>query len=395
MARMARQLQTLVLLAAALVWPAAPALAQAPLPAPATPRRPAVRLSQSGQVAPARPNEEISAPTPDHEQPEILRSLPRPPDQPGSLFQEAPPVGPPAPDWEHPYFQRDPLLDPTDWPQPGWFSDAEVGVIKPHVTNPMMGLVTTALGNTALVQIGSAHLQWTAAPRLEVGYRLPSGFGELSISDRYFNALGRDTVVGPNGLAARRTEFMVNYADFDYASRELTPNVGWGLKFRGGLRSTQTFFGSRLDTPFAAALAGNVPFAERETSRSTAFGPHFGVEMERRLARPGFSVLANVDAADVFAKVRNTFYAATTALGGFDSGTTSSHFIQEIPILTTQLGLSWQPQRYPNSRFYIGYFGQFWYKFATNSNVGVGPFGAPIETHFDNQGIVLQWNLNL
>ncbi|HVX11860.1 MAG TPA: hypothetical protein VHC22_11815 [Pirellulales bacterium] len=398
MARMARPIQTLVLLIAALVWPAVPALAQTPPSAPAAPRRPAVQWAPKGAGDPAGPKEEVSAPTPDHNEPEILRSLPRPPDQPGSLFDEAPSFGAPAPDWEHPYFERDPLLDPVDWPAPGWFCQAEVGVIKPHVSIPMMAQFTTALGTPVTVQTNSAHFQWTAAPRVEIGYRLPSGFGEFSLSDRYYNALGNSTVAGPNGPGALHSEFMVNYADLDYASRELTPNTGWGLKFRGGVRTSQTFFGSRLDTSFAGALAGNQLFAERETSRSTGVGPHFGVEVDRRFARPGWSMLANADIAEMFSKVRNTFYGATTVpipVGGFETFATSSHFIQEIPVLTAQLGLSWQPQRLPNSRFYVGYFGQFWYKFATNSNAGVGPFGTPIETHFDNQGIVLQWSLNL
>ena len=327
-----------------------------------------------------------------------MKSLPRPPVEPGSLFEPAPALGPAPPDWEHPYFEPDPLLDRSDWPRPGWFCGAEVGVVKPHVTNPMTDLVTTGLGRSVPVQIDSARLQWAAAPRLEVGYRLPSGFGEFSISDRYFNAVGNDTVLGADGPAARHTEFMVNYADFDYASRELTSNVGWGLKFRGGLRASQTFFGSRLDVPFSAALAGSGVFAERETSRSTALGPHFGVDVERRLARRSLSLLANVDVADLFAKVRNNFYASTTTLtptGGFDSGFASSHFNQEFPVLTAQFGLNWHPPRLPNSQLYLGYFGQFWYKFATNSNAGAGPFATPVETHFDNQGIVLRWNLNL
>jgi hypothetical protein len=397
MARMARQSGMLVLLAAALVWPAAHALGQAPLLAPAAPHGPLTLAPQLQSAMPAQ-SEAVTAPTPDHEEPEILRSLPRPPGQPVSLFAEAPPPGPPAPDWEHPYFERDPLLDPADWPAPGWFSDVEVGIIKPHVSIPMMDQVTTGLGTATVVQLGSAHLQWTAAPRLEIGYRLPSGFGEFSLSNRYFNALGNNTTALPGGFSTLHSEFMVNYTDADYASRELTPNAGWGLKFRGGVRVAETFFGSRLDETMGAALAGNGFFAERETSRLTGVGPHFGVEMERRLSRPGLSILANADVADLFCQVRNTFYAANTTLtptGGFDSGIASSHFKQEVPVLTTQLGLSWRPQRYPNSRFYIGYFGQYWYKFATNSNVGFGPFASPIETHFDNQGFILQWNLNL
>ena len=364
MARMARQFETLVLLAAALVWPAL-ASAQEPMVAPAAPRRAATPARQVRQPAPPQ-SEVVMAPTPDHEEPEILRSLPRPPAQPASLFLDAPPPGPPAPEWEHPYFQRDPLLDPMDWPAPGWFADVEVSVIKTHVNFPVFSPPLTALASlqnpAPVVQTGKAHLNWTAAPRVELGYRLPSGFGEFSLYDRNFNTFGNDTPITPDGPARRRTEFMVNYTDVDYATRELTPNAGWGLKFRGGLRVAQTFLGTRVDEPFAEAAAGSGIFAQRETNRTSAVGPHFGLDLERRLARPGFTLVGNIDVADLFTHVRQEFFAATTMPafgGGFASQDVVGHFIQYVPVLTVQLGLNWQPPRLPNSRLYLGYFGQF------------------------------------
>ncbi|HVA45853.1 MAG TPA: hypothetical protein VNH11_05640 [Pirellulales bacterium] len=393
MARMARQRWTLVLLAAALVWPAAPALAQAPLPGRAR-MRPIARSSQARRFIAEPMSEEIAPPSPNFEQPRILQSLPELPDQPASLFQPAPPPGPPAPDWEHPYFERDPLLDPVDWPRSGWFADAEVSVIKTHVNFSVP--ITTGLGTTGVVQLSPARLNWTAAPRLEVGYRLPSGFGEISISDRYFNAMGSDTFLGPDGPAARHTEFMVNYTDIDYASRELTPNPGWGLKFRGGLRAAQTFLGTRVDESLAQAAAGSRVFAQRETNRTTAFGPHFGVEVDRRFARQGLTWVNQVDVAEMFTRVRQEAFAATTTVTptGFDSGDTVTHFLQYVPVLTAQIGVSWQPPRWANSRLYVGYIGQFWYQFGTNSNVSFGPFLQPKYTQFDNQGITLQWSWN-
>ncbi|OYV88773.1 MAG: hypothetical protein B7Z73_07785, partial [Planctomycetia bacterium 21-64-5] len=331
-------------------------------------------------------SEEIVPPSPNFEQPRILQSLPELPDQPASLFQPAPSVGPPAPDWEHPYFQRDPLLDPSDWPQPGWFADVETTVIKPHVNF-----------TTPVLPISTGQLNWTAAPRLELGYRLPSGFGEISVSDRYFNVVTNGTFLGPDGPASRRTEFMVNYTDVDYASRELTPNPRWGLKFRGGLRAAQNYLGIRVDESIAEAAAGTGVFAQRVTNRNTAFGPHFGVAVDRRLARPGLSVVGNVDVAELFTRVRQEAFVETTALtptGGFVSGDSVTHFLQYVPVLTLQMGVNWQPQRWRNSHFYVGYFGQFWYQFGTNSNVTTGPFLLPAYTQFDNQGITLRWSWN-
>src|SRR5579863_9061790 len=56
---------------------------------------------------------------------EILSSLPKPPDEPRSLF--APPVAEQAPHAIVPdhYFQEDPLLDLPQLPALGWFASAE------------------------------------------------------------------------------------------------------------------------------------------------------------------------------------------------------------------------------------------------------------------------------
>ena len=87
---------------------------------------------------------------------------------------------------ECPYFERDPLLDPADLPHPGWLFDVEVGIMGSHVIE--------SLGQTALSQwqcgafhtsdevtVPMAPLNWTVSPRFELGYRLPSGFGEVDV----------------------------------------------------------------------------------------------------------------------------------------------------------------------------------------------------------------------
>src|SRR5690349_19115914 len=128
MARRDQRLIELVLLATVLATPVAPAAAQQPLLGPAAPTRPVVRSVQTRFIADPTV-EEIGAPVAQSQQPQILQSLPELPSQPRSLFAPAPPMGPPPSDFEHPYLRRDPLLDPADWPQPGWFADVDVGAI--------------------------------------------------------------------------------------------------------------------------------------------------------------------------------------------------------------------------------------------------------------------------
>src|SRR5271166_3746979 len=132
MAHTARLLLTVAFLGGILALPETHAQAPAPrtaseAPAPAT--RPDVAELVGDLPAPLPGSEAL---TPDTAwEPEFLRSLPRPPDQPRSLLQPAPPVGPP-PNLER-YFILDPVLDPPQWPKTGWFTDVQIDIIHPHV----------------------------------------------------------------------------------------------------------------------------------------------------------------------------------------------------------------------------------------------------------------------
>ena len=81
-------------------------------------------------------------------------------------------------------------------PQPGWLVDVEVGVLLPHIVNEMHDAVTVN-GVTSRVQLPGGTLDWTAAPRVELGYRLPEGFGEIDLAYRFLGAQGTGTVSGP------------------------------------------------------------------------------------------------------------------------------------------------------------------------------------------------------
>lgn len=397
----AREMLSMALLGAVLAFSAV-ARAQAP-PLDSSGAGSIVRFASTQSNTQNASEEEIPVPSASKmleaegdEEDDFRQSLPRPPIQPQSLLDPAPPVAPTV-DLERPFFERDPILDPPQWQRPGWFANVDVAVIKPHVSNDMFQLVTTGLGKTFVVQPGSAHLNWTAAPRLEVGYRLPSGFGEISLSDRYFQTQGAGLIAGPDGPATRTTHFLVNFSDFDYASREYTPFENWSLRFRGGLRAAQTYFSSRVDQPFFQAAAGSTLISQGASNRTTAFGFHLGVESQRRLARPGLSLVNSLDIANLFTREKQKFVATTTVPapgGGSDSGTAVDTPLQSVPVLTVQVGLNYRPAQMRNSSIYFGYYGQFWYQFATDSNLRVGPFGQSVPTQFDNEGIRLQYSRN-
>src|SRR5208337_4843643 len=288
MAHTVRLLLTVAFLGGILALPETHAQAQAPrtaseAPTPAT--RPDIAQLVGDLPAPL-PGSDVLAPETRWE-PEFLRSLPRPPDQPRSLLQPAPPATPP-PNLER-YFVHDPILDPPQWPKTGWFTDVQIDIIHPHVFGNQWKVpdVMTSAGRSVNVATGVARLDWTVAPRLELGYRLPSGFGEFSVSDRGYYTDGSGPFSGPAGNFTRTSHLGVNYTDMDYASREYTQWPNWTMKWRAGVRVAYTWLDSTVSQPFNVAAAGNGVFADRAVNYTAGAGPHFGILLDHKLEQPG------------------------------------------------------------------------------------------------------------
>ena len=418
MARTARIFPTVMFLGGVLLLPAA--RGQAPAPPPASPAPPpASPASPPASPAPAaatRPEfselvGELPAPLPPSDapalegwEPEFLKTLPQPPDQPRSLFQPAPGPGPPPPDLER-YFELDPLLDPPQWRQrPGWFTDYRFDIIHPHL---FFGMVRSGVvapnGQFALVAPGAANLNWTVAPRLEIGYRLPSGFGAFAFSDRFFQTGGAGPFSGPVGLTNRTSRLTVNYCDWDYISHEFTPWVtpqsNWTLEWRAGIRLANSWTDNLVDKPFGMAATSNRVFIQGDNNFQIGAGPHFGAQVERLDPETGIFLVTKFDIADTFSRIRHMFAFSSTDLnpdGTPVRGAFGQTFWNQVAILNFQVGAGWKPPQYPNIKFYVGYVYEFWFQMASNMTY-TDPFttltGAT-RGAMDNQGIVLQVGVN-
>ncbi len=248
-------------------------------------------------------------------EPDPLPGLPRPPDQPNTLYQPAPAAqGYGCCDLECPYFERDPLLDPACLPHPGWLFDVETDILGTHVYNHV--------GETALdsgvagVNVPMATLNWTVSPRFEAGYRLPSGFGEVDVSYRFLLTDGagvlpaRSVLAGstPVILASPATltsHFDMNMGDVDYAATETSAGTDMAHEMadRTADGGSALHFGGRRDrrprahgTPgqplqHLEQLLGNRPARGFGTAESDELlGPGIGQQAGRRAALwPGSS----------------------------------------------------------------------------------------------------------
>jgi hypothetical protein len=349
-------------------------------------------VSASGLAQETAPKGRLGAPVATDS--DVVGSLPKVPELPASLSAPAPP---PAPDWHNPldtpYFIPDPLLDPPQFPPPGWFAGLDLDVLLPHVNNQLTSPVAAPGGNTIRVVIPGAPLDWTVSPKAFVGYRLPAGFGEFLLTYRGLATRGSEGIAGPDGPAAVTSRFDMNVFDLDYSSREFSLwhcccDMRWFL----GVRTRFLYFDTQSTQPFAQAAAGTGIVQTRETNRFVGVGPHVGCELSRRLGDTGLSLHVTTDFTTNWpqGRVTQAFYADYTATGpdgrllageSHDAGNMGS------AVVAAQAGVSWQPPDYPDLRLFLGYQFEYWF------NVGkTFDFGSSADVWV--QGFVLQASYN-
>jgi hypothetical protein len=318
-----------------------------------------------------RPATSVSDPPPANQPkdetwlPEFLKRLPHPPDEMRSLYQPAPATSPfTCAPTVGPYFESDPLLDPPHAPQPGCFYSVELEAAAPHIFKAINGSVVAGSRGADTVELPNHGLNWTVAPKLEVGYRLPSGFGGFSVSYRWLNSSGDADVSGPDGIAPLHSRLALNVADFDYQSWEYMPNDRWTMRWRFGGRLVYLFYDSKLNQAFDVASTGSGVLGQHASNMFYGFGPHASLELTRQLGSPEWRLLSRLDFASVFGRIKQN-----TSEVALDSGSPSGMAFGEAPVSASQtapmvnwlFGLNWRPAAIPGMDCFIGYQGEYWW----------------------------------
>lgn len=316
----------------------------------------------------------------------FLPGLPNTPDIPSSLYAPATPTYT-CQQPECPYFDCDPRLDPAFLPQPGWVADVEVDVALPHVSNGVHDTVTLG-GITSRVELGSAKLDWTGSPRVELGYRLPDGFGEFDIAYRFLGSDGTGTVRGPfaapDGPATLTSRLAIEIGDLDYSSNEISI-CSWWMKWHFGLRGADVYFDSRADEDPAVAAGGSGIFERRMTNNYWGIGPHWGLDLERRIGDSGFTIVGRLDGAILLGRLGQGFFEVSTTPGV--SAQTIQSNPDAVPMLDWSLGVAWRPPSCQALRFFLGYQGEGWWD--------VGHFaGEGTDAQIQSEGVLLRADFN-
>ena len=236
---------------------------------------------------------------------------------PASVQDRPPPfVLPPPPDYSvnGQGWIGSPLLDRPEAAQPGFFVNGESSLVFPHFQNQLQGGQITLAQTSGvspsssvglppgagmpitgdIVSLPSNHFNPTISPRLELGYRLPDGWGEIRLGYRFMDTTDSGAVFLPGlGPANQNGRLDVQFVDLDYGTQQFSLGPDWEMRTAIGLRYSEVFFDSQVAfvNPTASVGAfGTVPFTrltESETMGNWYIGAHAIMEVGRKLLGSG------------------------------------------------------------------------------------------------------------
>ena len=241
-----------------------------------------------------------------------------------------------------------------------------------------------------------APLAWTVSPRFELGYRLPSGFGEIDVAYRFLLAEGTgsmpagastlnggNTASWPDATAGLVSHLNMQVIDIDYASRETSLGPCWDMKWRIGLRTANVSFDSQAQESLAAAVAGGGIFQRSIFDNFFGVGPHAALELKRRRNSWGLGLVGRLDCGLLFGTVEQRFNETSTTAGpnGYRSGSTELDNPEQVPMLSGFLGFEWRPPRDPNLSILAGYMAEYWWnvgRISDANGAGCRPLQRPL-----------------
>jgi hypothetical protein len=322
----------------------------------------------------------------------VLQALPSVQDLPSSLF--APPSAAASRPLivDGPYFLPDHLLDDPALGRPGWFGGVELQVFKPKLLNQLHDTVRNPLQmarmTSSTVALNTAPLDWTASPRFFLGYRLPSGYGEMMVAYRQFATQGVEDIALGKGSGTLRSRLSFQMIDFDYNSKELSLWPHGDMRWTVGIRSLFLFYDSRLTQPLDQLGPGNRLYEASQSNTLGGAGPHAALEVSHRLGDSGLALLFRGDVAGIYDGSQLVYVTRSVGPDGRRLTGETRHFgAQGSPIINFQTGLTWRSSRLGATRVFLGYqYERFW---ALNR---IPPMGnnPPSNGQFWDQGVVLQ-----
>lgn len=284
----------------------------------------------------------------------------------------APPTAPPPPAAENlwgllPDFS---LLPRT------FFADHEIDILQPHLKAALIGPADFAGGGVASVSPPTTQMNWTGAPRIEIGWFLPPSLGYFSITYRGFADSGQQTVSALDGVPyALRTRLDLNQIAFDYGTTPYSFGPRWFMSGRIGMAAASVYFDN---------VAVSSPQTQDASNDYYGAGPHLRFDVWREFnLLPGLALFAQPDLMVLVGRIQQHYRESDTFDGSTVAGSYFVRRTQTVPVFTVRTGLSYTPARLSQWRFMVGYEYENWW------SVGHVP-GQPTSGEFYTNGVFLR-----
>src|SRR5207247_6492711 len=122
------------------------------------------------------------------------------------------------------------------------FFNWELQLLFPAMANHLNNTVILPDGSAKSIAIPGSKLDFTVAPLVEVGFRLPDHLGQFSFSYRFIVTEGTETQ-NINGMDATvRSRLDLNDFNFDYATAPFEFEPHWFIQGRIGARMNSIFY---------------------------------------------------------------------------------------------------------------------------------------------------------
>jgi hypothetical protein len=260
----------------------------------------------------------------------------------------------------------DPLLEEPGLPPPGWFGNVETDLTKVHFKNGLFDFVPISPGRTDLVHAPGADLDWTVAPRFDVGYRMPRGFGEFLISYRFLATEGAGDVTNDQGTTHLKSHLDLNTVDFVYGNRDRPMGPAWEMMWKVGVELSSFYYDSRADLANESGVLD-----QRVSNRFIGAGPYGALALSRQLPPAGLAAYTQVEGSALFGRIKQDFEETVHPSGASSLfGAVQDARGQAVGSIRVQAGLSWTPPRFPHSRLFLGYEWEYWIQVGRNDNTG-------------------------
>jgi hypothetical protein len=261
--------------------------------------------------------------------------------------------------------EHDPLLDDQPPPPPGWFANLEGDVTGAHIKDRLSDAVR--LGRQPFVfRVPSADLDWTVAPRVELGYRVGHGIGEFLVAYRGLATEG-EQFTGDQGAAQLKSRLNENTLVLEYADRDLLLGPHLDMRWMFGVQLASVFFDSRASQDGGGLL-------QRTSSNFLGAGPNSSLQAAHPLGLPGLAFYGEIDGAALLGHLHQQFDVERSrgVAGGRGpaSARDDTKTTQGVGTLGLQLGLRWTPPQYECLRFFLGYEFESWWQVGRNDATG-------------------------